>query len=46
MVQWLERHGYGAECRRKVVNSRLGITMLILSTQHAVNGYRFRIGED
>ena len=27
MVEWLERHGYDAECRRKVVSSRLGFAM-------------------
>ena len=27
MVEWLERHDYGAGSRRKVVRSRLGFAM-------------------
>ena len=30
VVEWLERLGYGAESRRKVVNSRLGFAIRLL----------------
>ena len=44
---WLERLDYGAESRRKAVNSRLGFAMRRLenSVNPAVNGYLFRIRE-
>ena len=38
IVGWLERLGYGAESRRKVVSSRMGFAVR-LSTNPAVNGY-------
>ena len=44
----LERLGYGAEGRRKVVGSRLGLAMRrqeTLSINPAVNGYFIRIRE-
>ena len=44
----LERLGYGAESRRKVVSSCLGFAMQrleTLSVNQAVIGYLFRIGE-
>ena len=46
-MEWLQGLGYYAESRRKVVSSRLGLTMRRLenSVNPAVNGYLFRIRE-
>ena len=40
VVEWLERRGYGAESRRKVVSSRLGFAIRLLENfvSPAVNG--------
>ena len=48
MVEWLERLGYGAESRRKVVSLRQAPPCddwKTLSVNPAVNGYLFRIRE-
>ena len=41
LVEWSEQLNYGAECRRKVVSSRLGFAMRRPknSLMPAVNGY-------
>ena len=47
MVEWLERLGYGAESRRKVVSSRLGFAMRRLenSVSPAAKGTFFELGK-
>ena len=48
VVEWLERLGYDAEIRRKVVSSRLGLVMRrwkTLSSQQKM-GIFFQLGKD
>ena len=44
MVEWVERLGCGAESRRKVVSSKLGVANF-MSTQQLM-GVFFELGKD